>query len=114
MSGDDDDMRDRPGTRHDDGLSKRTHFGGVPFSDLAGLNENTRVMIIGRAAQKQRVAFVVESDAVEGCVGKADRYVKKLKLQFPELTIIKGPGPSPMITQLTVFLNQTKADFLRG
>lgn len=108
----DDDMRDRPGTLHNDGLSKRTEIGGVPFSDLAALNEDTRIMAIGRAAATKSVGFFVESDQEEQ--GKADRYIKKLKARFPELTISKHDTKSPAIVLIKVCGKISKADFLKG
>lgn len=111
-----DDMRDRPGSLHDDPLSKRTHLGNVPFSDLAALNEDTRIMVIGRAAQTKKVSFFVESDACGGdCVGKADRYVRKLRERFPALVVNTLKGFSKAITVIEVSNGQTtKEKFVQG
>ncbi len=115
-----DDMRDRPGTLHDDALSKRTHIGGVPFSDMAAFNEDTRIAAIGRAAMTQSVTFMVESDACgEECIGKADRYIAKLHKQFPGQLIITNMGQplTHMVTHVKVVsatAKVSKAEFLNG
>ncbi len=92
-----DDNRDRPGTKHDDDLSKRTHIGGVPFSDMAAFSEDTRIMAIGNAGRRSTkgVGALVESDAVAGCEGKADRYIRKIKARFPDLLVTKHDGLTP-------------------
>lgn len=115
-----DDMRDRPGTTHGDALSKRTQLGGIPFSDMAALNEDTRITAIGRAALNGKsVMFVVESDACEGGEGKADRYIAKLRKQFPGQLIIENMGSpmTPMVTHVKVTsatAKISKAEFLKG
>jgi len=69
-----------------------------PFSDIADLNEDTRIMAIGRAAmvQKKVVAFITDSDP-----GKADRYIEKLTKQFPGIVIV-GRWEGPVANTVTV------------
>lgn len=58
------------------------------FADLADLPEDERIAIIGKEAQAgKRVAFVVEDAA------KADRYIRKLLLDFNVRVLERGPGP---------------------
>ena len=58
------------------------------YADLANLPEDERIAIIGReAAAGKKVAFVVENDA------KADRYIRKLLLDFEVRIIDRGAGP---------------------
>lgn len=60
------------------------------FADLADRSEDSRIQIIGETAtiEKLVVGFIVEDNA------KADRYVEKLKKQFPTIHIIqRGKGP---------------------
>jgi hypothetical protein len=114
-----DDNSDRPGTKHDDDLSKRTHIGGVPFSDMAAFSEDTRIMAIGNAGRRSTkgVGALVESDAVEGCQGKADRYIRKIKARFPDLIVTKHDGLTPLTTIIKVSPTSakvSKADFLKG
>lgn len=111
-----DDMRDRPGTLHDDELSKRTHLGGVPFMDLAAMNEDARIMAAGRAAQTQgkKVAVLVDSDAVAGCKGKADRYVRKLRERYPDLIVRIAGNLTPLSTVIEVSPKMSKKEFLRN
>ena len=61
------------------------------FADIADEDEDQRIRIIGHRAMvhKERVAFVTDSDE-----GKADRYIAKLKQQFPGIRILeRGDGP---------------------
>jgi hypothetical protein len=87
----------------DDDLSKRKEVFGVPFRDLAGegVDEDTRIRLIGNAVvgKRQTVAVLVDSEP-----GKADRYVCKLAMRFPSITEwdIK-PGPSPGCTTIRIF-----------
>jgi len=112
----DDEMRDRPGTLHNDELSKRDNIGGVPFSDMAAFSEDTRIMAIGRAARSGKsVGCIVETDDVDGCNGKADRYIAKIKARFPELIVSKERNLTPS----TVFIKVSppkisKDEFLKG
>lgn len=60
----------------------------VVYSDLADLQEDDRIAIIGQAAEGgKRVAFVVEDDA------KADRYIKKLTARFQVSVAKRLDGP---------------------
>lgn len=111
-----DEMRDRPGTRHDDELSKRTDLAGVPFTDMAAFNEDTRIMAIGRAASGGKsVACLVDSDECEGCKGKADRYIKKIRERFPDLIVTKEGSLTPLTVMIKVSPpTVSKAEFLKG
>lgn len=53
---------------------------GVPYLDIADAKEDDRIELIGKAVMESRkvVAFFVDD-----WVGKAERYVQKLKAQFP-------------------------------
>lgn len=58
------------------------------YADLADLPEDERVAIIGQqAAHGKRVAFIVEDEE------KADRYIRKLLLDFEVRVEERGPGP---------------------
>lgn len=116
MTNDNGDMRDRPGTLHDDALSNRTEIGGVPFMDLAAMNEDARIMAAGRAAQTQgkKVGVLVDSDAVDGCKGKADRYVRKLRERYPDLIVRIAGNLTPLTTVIEVSPKISRKDFLRG
>lgn len=58
------------------------------FADLADLPEEERIAIIGKEAESgKRVAFVVEDTA------KADRYIRKLLLDFNVRVLERGRGP---------------------
>ncbi len=106
------DNADRPGTLHDDALSKRTEFGGVPFSDMAALNEDTRIMVIGRAALAkggQKIMFFVDSDlSGNEYVGKADRYVRKIKERFPTLIVAPTKSPTELVSAFHVYPKDLK------
>ena len=60
------------------------------YMDVADLDEDRRIDIIGEHAMKKlEVAFCVDDEP-----GKADRYIKKLLTKFPELKLknrFKGP-----------------------
>jgi hypothetical protein len=61
---------------------------GPFYADLADLPEDERVAIIGKQAEAgKRVAFVVEDDA------KAERYIRKLLLDFKVKIVGRGSGP---------------------
>lgn len=58
------------------------------FADLADLPEEERIAIIGKSAESgKRVAFVVDDNA------KADRYIRKLLLDFNVRVLERGSGP---------------------
>jgi hypothetical protein len=58
------------------------------FADLGDLPEDTRIGIMGQAAQDgKRIAFVVEDDA------KADRYIEKLLARYRVRVLLRGLGP---------------------
>jgi hypothetical protein len=61
------------------------------YADLGDLDEDSRIEIIGRAVMEQRKTVAVVTDAD---LGKADRYIAKLKAKFPEIVVVarfKGP-----------------------
>ena len=63
------------------------------FADLADMDEDDRIKKIGETAIKTGtvVGFVTDDDE-----GKSDRYIRKLKEQFPSLKVIHhDPGPVP-------------------
>lgn len=63
------------------------------YADLADLDEDKRIEIIGRTVLDQRktVAFVTDLDR-----GKADRYIAKLLKRFPTIVIVgRFDGPVP-------------------
>lgn len=58
------------------------------FADLADLPEDVRIDAIGRAAASgKKVAFIVEDTT------KADRYIRKLLLDFNVKVTERGEGP---------------------
>ena len=58
------------------------------YADLADLSEDERIAIIGQQAEGgKRVAFIVEDTA------KADRYIRKLLLDFNVRVEERGNGP---------------------
>ncbi len=87
----------------DDELSKRKEIFGKPFRDLAGegIDEDTRIGLIGNkvVGERQTVAVLVDSEP-----GKADRYVRKLTMRFPQITEwdVK-PGPTKGCTTIRIF-----------
>lgn len=61
------------------------------FADIADLEEDRRIDVIGHRAidHRETVAFVTDDDP-----GKADRYIRKLKAKFPLIEEIeRGKGP---------------------
>jgi hypothetical protein len=62
------------------------------FADIAHLEEDERISIIGKAAMvdRQTVGFIVDR-----IPGKAARYIRKLKERFPGIVILaKFNGPT--------------------
>lgn len=59
------------------------------FADMGDFAEDDRITAIGQAAMKGNlVGFIVEDDE------KADRYVKKLRAQFPLVSVVdRMAGP---------------------
>ena len=66
------------------------------FMDLADLPEDDRIQLIGqRARTGERVLFFVDDE------DKADRYLKKLQEQFPDIVCVarfKGPSDTVGVT----------------
>lgn len=61
------------------------------FADLADLDEDRRIEIIGEAVMQSRTTVAVCVDAIPG---KADRYIQKLTERFPGIRIVgRFPGP---------------------
>ena len=61
------------------------------FKDIADNTEDERITEIGETVMKQRktAAFVTDDEP-----GKADRYIAKLKRQFPGILVTaRGAGP---------------------
>jgi hypothetical protein len=66
---------------------------GPPYVDIASLDEDKRIDLIGHRAMdhKEVVAFVTDADP-----GKANRYIRKLQAKFPTIRILdRFPGPVP-------------------
>jgi hypothetical protein len=66
----------------------------VPFLDLHSVTEDKRIEMIGHRAVEhgETVGFLV--DVVNGDHAKGDRYIEKLKRQFPSITVLyRGDGP---------------------
>lgn len=67
------------------------------YQDLGDYNEDSRITKIGNSVCSrpgQIIGFIVENDE------KADRYLKKLKAQFPEIWLIDrsaAPGGTVLI-----------------
>lgn len=58
------------------------------YADLHDLGEEERIRVIGQQAEAgKKVAFIVEDTA------KADRYIRKLLLDFNVRVIERGPEP---------------------
>lgn len=57
------------------------------YADLADLPEDERIVIIGRHAEKSIVTFILEDDE------KAERYIRKLLLDYKVKIIARGSGP---------------------
>lgn len=65
------------------------------FQDLHELSEDDRIFVIGNSAVNKRkvVGFVV--DVVKGDHSKGDRYIRKLKQQFPSIVVtFRADGPA--------------------
>lgn len=64
----------------------------LPYADLHKLSEDDRIQQIGeRAMRGGIIGFVTDSDA-----GKAERYLLKLFVSFPDLELVdKSAGPVP-------------------
>lgn len=65
---------------------------GVPkqgiYADLADLPEEERITVMGQEAEAGKtIAFIVENNE------KADRYIRKLLMDFNVRVIGRGPGP---------------------
>lgn len=56
-----------------------------PYLDLYSLSEDERIGMIGHRAidHRETVAFIVENDF------KADRYIRKLKANFPTIEVVE-------------------------
>ena len=68
------------------------------FQDLHTKPENERIKIIGKAVMEGKHktgAFVVEDNE------KAKRYIRKLKMMFPDI-LVDGPFDGPTIGTVTV------------
>lgn len=76
-----------------------TFKGAKGYSDLADLEEDQRIDIIGKTATGGKVvAFVVDD-----WPGKADRYIRKLSQRYPEVEVLwRGKGPVPKSTTVKV------------
>lgn len=62
----------------------------IQFRAISDEEEGKRIHLIGTSVMRDKLAvgFVVEDEA------KADRYIAKLKQQFPGIRVTyKGPGP---------------------
>ena len=70
----------------------------TPFMDIANLTEDQRCHLIGhQAADGKVVGFVVEDS------DKADRYLAKIKAEFPqviELERVPGPVPNTILVRV--------------
>lgn len=67
------------------------------YADLADLSEDERVAVMGREAESGKtIAFVVENEE------KADRYIRKLLLDFKVRVIDRGKGPVKGLTYVKV------------
>lgn len=57
-----------------------------PILDLISLSEDQRITLIGTQAMKDKseegVGFIVDDDA------KADRYIEKMKKEFPGIRVV--------------------------
>lgn len=70
------------------------------YSDLGDLPEDERIQIIGSRAidHGEKVGFFVGDEP-----GKPERYIKKLREQFPAIQILyRGKGPIPGTVFITV------------
>jgi hypothetical protein len=57
------------------------------FADLSGDPEDTRIAVVGHAAEDAIIGFIVEDDA------KADRYLEKLIARHRVRLVDRRPGP---------------------
>lgn len=68
----------------------------MKFKDLADLPEDERIKKIGKAVMEDNLTVGVVVDDRPDDPGKADRYIEKVKAQFPfvrVLVVFKGPIP---------------------
>lgn len=73
-----------------------------PFVDLQ-LEEDERIALIGHRVIEHRetVGFIV--DVENGSHAKGDRYIEKLKLRFPGITVMfRGDGPADKMETIKV------------
>ena len=73
------------------GASRERLRRDVTYKDIANTPEDDRIDTIGRTVMEQKlsVAFIVDSE-----LGKADRYIEKLRKRFPGIVVIgRGDGP---------------------
>lgn len=64
----------------------------TPYVDLYELDEDDRILVIGKAAESgKRTAFFVDDDA------KADRYIKKLTEKFKVEVVKRMPAAADTI-----------------
>jgi hypothetical protein len=64
-----------------------------PFYDVSSLEEDRRIDLLGHRAVDHReiIAFITDDD---GTHSKGDRYIRKLKEQFPLIEVIdRTAGP---------------------
>jgi hypothetical protein len=68
------------------------------YADIADLEEDDRIDMIGRKVEEQKltVAFITDADP-----GKADRYIQKLLTRFPGIEVI-GRWPGPVANTISV------------
>lgn len=71
------------------------------YSDLKNLSEDERITLIGRAAtvHKKIIGVIVDDQK------KADRYIKKLTAQFPDIEII---SQFPLAGSITIKVGPKK------
>lgn len=72
----------------------------TPYADIADLDEDNRIALIGDYVMRYRktAAFVTDSDP-----GKSDRYIQKLKHRYPGINIIgliDGPVPNTVTVKV--------------
>lgn len=80
------------------------------FADLHKLPEDDRINVIGNAVMKlpigRLVGIVVDDDKHEP--GKADRYLEKLFVRFPDLAVVDRTPDSPIKNVVLVRIKRVK------
>lgn len=93
-----------PPTFHNDDLSRRKDFLGIPFQDMAHVEEDQRIQMIGEMVIREGKTVGVLVDDIPA---KVERYLRKIKERFPQIKVeYQGKGPTPGVVTIRLGLAQ--------